>query len=122
MEDLKVVRKWIETFNVPHYYFQVFFDKSYGISFKNILELITESEKEGEYFEISKDVKNQNKTTIKINTRKTQQIAYKIDEPGHESVRREMSRGRLLYYVTFNKGTAYLDIDNLKSLLDIKDF
>ncbi len=122
IEDLKVVYKWTETFNVPHYYFQVFFDKSYGISFKNILSLITETDKEGEYYEISKDIKNQNKTTIKINTRKTKQIAYKIEEPEHSSVRREMGRGRLLFYVTFDKGTAYLDIENLKSLLNIGDF
>ena len=102
VEDLKVVYKWIETFNVPHFYFQVFFDKSYAISFKNILQLITEPDKEGEYYEISKDIKNQNKTTIKINTKKTTQIAYKIDEPEHRSIRREMSRGRLLFYVTFD--------------------
>lgn len=122
IEDIKVVYKWIEKFNVPHYYFQVFFDKSYGISFENILSLLTESGKEGEYYEISKDVKNQNKTTVKINTRKTQQIAYKIIEPEHSSVRREMGRGRLLFYVTFDKGTAYLDINSLKSLLNIENF
>lgn len=122
IEDIKVVYKWTETFNVPHYYFQVFFDKSYGISFKNILSLITETEKEGEYYEISKDIKNQNKTTIKINTRKTEQIAYKIEEPEHNSVRREIGRGRLLFYVTFDKGTAYLDIEKLKSLLNIENF
>lgn len=122
VEDLKVVYKWAETFNVPHYYFQVFFDKSYGISFENILKLITETDKEGDYYEISKDIKNQNKTTIKINTRKTQQIAYKIDEPEHNSIRREMSRGRLLFYVSFDKGVAYLDIETLKSLLNIDDF
>ncbi len=122
IEDLKVVYKWTETFNVPHYYFQVFFDKSYGISFKNILSLITESDKEGEYYEISKDIKNQNKTTIKINTRKTKQIAYKVDEPEHYSVRKEMGRGRLLFYVAFDKGMAYLDVENLKSLLNIKYF
>ncbi len=122
VEDLKVVYKWTETFNVPHYYFQVFFDKSYGISFENILTLITETEKEGEYYEISKDIKNQNKTTIKINTRKAHQIAYKIDEPKHRSVRREMGRGRLLFYVTFDEGTACLDIENVKSLLNISDF
>jgi len=122
IEDIKVVYKWTETFNVPHYYFQVFFDKSYGISFKNILSLITETEKEGEYYEISKDIKNQNKTTIKINTRKTEQIAYKIEEPEHQSVRREIGRGRLLFYVTFDKGTAYLDIEKVKSLLNIEDF
>ncbi len=122
IEDIKVVYKWTETFNVPHYYLQVFFDKSYGISFKNILSLITETEKEGEYYEISKDIKNQNKTTIKINTRKTEQIAYKIEEPEHSSVRMEMGRGRLLFYVTFEGGTAYLDIENLKSLLNIEGF
>ncbi len=122
VEDIKVVYKWAETFNVPHYYFQVFFDKSYGISFKNILTLITESEKEGEHYEISKDIKNQNKTTIKINTRSTNQVAYKILEPEHKSIRREMGRGRLLFYVSFEKGTAYLDIDSLKALLNISDF
>lgn len=122
IEDVKVVYKWAETFNVPHYYFQVFFDKSYGISFKNILTLLTEPEKEGEYFEISQDVKNQNKTTVKINTRNTNQVAYKVIEPEHKSVRREMGRGRLLFYVSFEKGTAYLDIDSLKELLNIQDF
>jgi type II restriction enzyme len=122
VEDIKVVHKWIEKFNIPHFYFQVFFDKSFGISFQNILSLITEPEKEGDYYEISEDIKNQNKTTIKINTRKTTQIAYKIEEPEHISVRREMGRGRLLFYVTFDKGTAYLDIENLKSLLNIQNF
>lgn len=122
VEDIKVVFKWTEIFNVPHYYFQVFFDKSYGISFKNILTLLTEPEKEGEYYEISKDIKNQNKTTIKINTRNTDQVAYKILEPEHKSVRREMGRGRLLFYVSFEKGTAYLDIESLTKLLNIHDF
>ncbi len=122
VEDIKVVYKWAEIFNVPHYYFQVFFDKSYGISFKNILTLLTEPNKEGEYYEISKDVKNQNKTTVKINTRNTAQVAYKTLEPEHKSVRREMGRGRLLFYVSFEKGTAYLDIDSLTILLNITDF
>lgn len=122
VEDLKVVFKWAETFDVPHYYFQVFFDMSYGISFSEILNLISDPEKEGSHYEISKDIKNQNKTTIKINTKKTNQVAYKIIEPEHESVKREMGRGRLLFYVTFKKGTAYLDIENLKTLLKIKDF
>lgn len=120
VEDLKVVYRWIKEFNVPHFYCQVFFDKAYGISFKEILTLITDSEKEGDYYEISADVKNQNKTTIKINTRKTKQIAYKIEEPEHQSIRREMGRGRLLFYVSFHKGTAYLDVGQLRQLLNIK--
>ena len=121
VEDLKVVYKWIEQFNVPHFYFQVFFDKAYGIAFKEILSLIIDSEKEGEHYEISKDIKNQNKTTIKINTRKTHQVAYKVDEPEHKSVRKEMGRGRLLFYVSFDKGIAYLDVESIKHLLNIQN-
>jgi len=122
VEDIKVVYKWAETFNVPHYYFQVFFDKSYGISFSDILSLLTNPDKEGEHYEISKDIKNQNKTTIKINTQNTNLVAYKIAEPQYKSVRREMGRGRLLFYVTFEKGTAYLDVDSIKDLLQLENF
>ena len=67
-------------------------------------------------------IKNQNKTTVKINTRKTKQVAYKVLEPEHKSIRREMGRGRLLFHVSFEKGTAYLDIDSIKELFKIKDF
>ena len=66
------------------------------------------------------DTKNQNKTTIKINSKSGVQIAYKVDEPEHKSVRKEMSRGRLLFYVTFEGGTAYLDVNNLREILGIQ--
>ena len=84
VEDIKVVYKWIETFNVPHFYFQVFFDKVYGISFEQILEIISDPDKEDTVFSVEADTKNQNKTTIKINSKSGVQIAYKIDEPKHE--------------------------------------
>jgi len=119
VEDIKVVYKWIETFNVPHFYFQVFFDKIYGISFEQILQIISDPDKENVEFSVEKDTKNQNKTTIKIRSKSGVQIAYKIDEPRHESVRKEMNRGRLLFYVTFKDGTAYLDVNNLKDILGI---
>lgn len=119
VEDIKVVYKWIETFNVPHFYFQVFFDKVYGISFEQILEIISDPDKEDTVFSIEADTKNQNKTTIKINSKSGVQIAYKIDEPQHESVRKEIGRGRLLFYVTFKGGTAYLDVDNLCGVLGV---
>jgi type II restriction enzyme len=124
VEDIKVVYKWIETFNVPHFYFQVFFDKVYGISFEQILSIISDSNNEGIIFSVEKDTKNQNKTTIKINSKSGIPIASKVEEPIHESVRKEMDRGRLLFYVTFKGGTAYLDVDNLISILgiDIKEF
>lgn len=120
VEDIKVVYKWIETFNVPHYYFQVFFDKAYGISFENIMKIISNPENEGPVFSVESDTKNQNKTAIKINSKIGMEIASKVDEPKHKSVRKEMDRGRLLFYVTFQGGTAYLDVDNLKQLLNIE--
>ncbi|OHE06763.1 MAG: restriction endonuclease [Sulfurimonas sp. RIFOXYD12_FULL_33_39] len=121
VEDIKVVYKWIETFNVPHFYFQVFFDKVYGISFEQILQIISNPDNDGVVFSVETDTKNQNKTTIKINSKSGIQIASKVDEPLHESVRKEMDRGRLLFYVTFKGGTAYLDIESLKTILDIQD-
>ena len=121
VEDLKVVNKWIETFNVPHFYFQVFFDKVYGISFEQILSIISDSDQEGITFSIEKDPKNQNKTTVKINSKSGMLIAEKVDEPSHQSVRKEMDRGRLLFYVTFKGGTAYLDIKNLCNILSIME-
>lgn len=119
VEDLKVVYKWIENFNVPHFYFQVFFDKIYGISFERILSIISDSDNEGCIFSVEQDTKNHNKTTIKIKSSIGDVIAHKVDEPSHHSVRRELTRGRLLFHVAFNGGTAYLDVDNLISLLNI---
>lgn len=120
VEDIKVVYKWIETFNVPHYYFQVFFDKVYGISFENILKIISDADNEGTVFSVESDTKNQNKTTIKIKSKTGAEIASKVDEPQHKSVRKEMDRGRLLFYVSFQGGTAYLDVENLKQTLNIQ--
>jgi hypothetical protein len=121
VEDIKVVYKWIETFNVPHFYFQVFFDKVYGISFEQILTIISNPDNDGVIFSVEKDVQNQNKTTIKINSRSGFPIASKVDEPTHLSMRKEMDRGRLLFYVTFKGGTAYLDIANLRTILGITE-
>lgn len=120
VEDIKVVYKWIETFGIPHYYFQVFFDKVYGIPFEQILSIISDSGNEGIVFSVESDTKNQNKTTIKINSRSGICIAAKVEEPLHESVRKEMDRGRLLFYVTFKGGTAYLEVEQLIKVLGIE--
>jgi type II restriction enzyme len=119
VEDIKVVYRWIENFNVSHYYFQVFFDKIYGISFETILEIISDPDNDGGVFSVERDTKNQNKTTIKINPKVGAPIATKVDEPNHQSIRKEMDRGRLLYYVTFNGGAAYLNAEKLQSVLNL---
>lgn len=119
VEDLKVVKKWIDIYNVPHFYVQVFFDKVYGISFKNILELISNPSLEGERYYIETDTKNQNKTTIKIPSQDgTCLVKKSLTEPEHHSVRKELNKGRLLFYVKFEGGEACLDKSAFDSLFE----
>jgi len=120
VEDLKVVHKWIMTYNVPHFYVQVFFDKVYGISFKHILELISNPELEDHKYFIEQDTKNQNKTTIKIPSQDGICLAETVIEPKHHSIRKELNKGRLLFYVKFDGGEAYLDAKNFEALFGIK--
>lgn len=72
-------------------------------------------------FSVEQDIKNQNKTTIKIDSKTGIEIATRVDEPTHKSVRKETERGRLLFYVSFEGGMAYLDVNNLKKILGIND-
>ena len=119
VEDLKVVRKWIMTYNVPHFYVQVFFDKVYGISFRQILELISNPELEEERYYVEQDTKNQNKTTIKIPSQDGVCLVTKaLREPCHKSVRKELNKGRLLFYVKFEGGEASLDKNNFDQLFN----
>ena len=111
LEDIALVNRWINKFNIKHYYLQVFFDKAYIMPFKSILEITTNPDKEGVVFSIEKDIKNQKKTTIKINVKVGQEIIGKIDMPKHQSNMKELERGRLLFYVTFHGGCGYLDND-----------
>jgi len=113
VEDIKVVTKWINKYNVPHFYFQVFFDKVFGISFKTILELISKPENEGVKYFLESDVKNQNKTTIKINPEIGFPVATNIEMPEHISELKELNRGRLLFYVTFRGGVSALDENSI---------
>ncbi len=119
VEDLKVVHKWIMSYNVPHFYVQVFFDKVYGISFKQILELVSDPDLEDDKYFIEQDAKNQNKTTIKIPSQNGICLAEAVAEPEHYSVRKELNKGRLLFYVKFDGGEASLNPDNFESLFGI---
>jgi len=113
VEDIKVVTKWINKYNVPHFYFQVFFDKVFGISFKTILELIANPENEDVKYFLESDVKNQNKTTIKINPEIGFPVATNTEMPKHISELKELNRGRLLFYVTFRGGVSVLNEESI---------
>lgn len=120
-EDLQVVYKWIETFNVPHFYFQVFFDKVIGLSFEEIIQILSNPENEDVLYRTEKNKKNQDKPTIHIFSSNSLLIASKVEEPEHKSIRRELNMGQLLFYVKFSGGTAYLDVDNLRNILGINE-
>lgn len=119
VEDLKVVYNWIKRYNVPHFYVQVFFDKAYGISFEKILTLLGNPELEGIEYYIESDVKNQNKTTIKIHANKEANILEKVYLPEHFSEMRELGRGRLLFYVKFKNSRSVVNKQGIKDLLGV---
>lgn len=109
LEDIALVNRWIQQFGVPHYYLQVFFDKAYVIPFREILELTANPDNEDGVFSVERDVKNQGKTTIKVNVQVGREVLSRIDLPEHRSAMKELDRGRLLFYVTFQGGRGYLD-------------
>jgi type II restriction enzyme len=119
VEDLYVVHKWTQTYGVPHYYFQVFFDRVYGIPFDHILRVISVSENEGKRFGVERNVKNQFKNTIHMNVKEGVEIAYKVTMPQHRSALKRLPLGRLLFHVTFEGGEAYLNLGTLYSLLQL---
>ena len=115
LEDLALVGRWISNFNVQHFYLQVFFDCAYMVSFERILSLCCDSQKEGRDFTIeSSDVKNQGKTTVKVNIDVGEPVIGRIDMPLHHSEMKELDRGRLLFYVKFDGGTGYLDVASFR--------
>ena len=117
LEDIALVNRWIQHFDVPHFYLQVFFDKAYLIPFSKILEVAADSEQEGRTFSIERDVKNQRKSTIKIDVAACDEVVGRIDMPTHASQMKTLDRGRLLFYVTFDGGKGYLDADILRDAL-----
>lgn len=119
VEDIKVVYNWIKKYNVPHYYVQVFFDKAYGISYEKILTLISQPELEGVDYFLEADVKNQNKTTIKIHANTEENVLEKIVLPEHFSQMKELGRGRLLFYVKFKNSMSSINAEAFKRLFGI---
>lgn len=125
--------KWINTFNVPHFYVQVFFDAMYVISFAEILGLLQSSEinergrtnkkmygyKNGSLaFVIEKNPKNQYKETIHLFLSNGHVLTEKMTEPSLAASRKELAGGRLLHYISFGGGTATLDTKLLRQLVE----
>jgi len=117
-EDLLVINKWITNFGVPHFYVQVFFDRIYMISFQKILEIINEPANRNVLFTLEKNAKNQFKSTIHIDVNQGVLLAKDIIPPEHTSEVKELSRGRLLYYVKFKGGKATFNTEKFLAELE----
>lgn len=123
VEDLVVILKWINTYGVPHFYVQVFFDKIYLISFAKILSLLKDAKiiskgkktkkiigyiNETAAFAIEKNPKNQYKETIHIFLNQGECIGKITNPPILTGTSRELGGGRLLHYITFQGGNTEL--------------
>ena len=132
VEDLLVVLKWIETYGVPHFYVQIFFDAIYIISFKDILLLLRNAQIDergiknkkilgkidsNPAFVIEKNPKNQYKETIHIYTDRGKILSDKIEYPKLVGSKKELAGGRLLHYVSFEGGKAEIKKDELLKLI-----
>jgi len=109
-EDLLVIHKWIMNYSVKHFYVQVFFDRIYAISFRKILEIISDPDNKNSIYTLEKNAKNQFKSTIHIDVNQGVLLSRRMERPEHFSNVKELDRGRLLYYVKFKGGKATLEV------------
>jgi len=133
VEDLLVVMKWINTFDVPHYYVQVFFDAIYIIPLSEILSILKDAQIkergkknrkifgyiEGELaFQIEKNPKNQYKETIHLFINRGHLLSDSISQPHLIGSRKELSGGRLLHYISFEGGKSKIKEEVLLRLIE----
>jgi len=116
VEDLKIVYRWIENFQKPQAYRQVFFDSMFAINVLRIFEIIGS----GAGFTIENPIKSQEKATIFIPITSGLQIASFGEVPTFELEHRVTRLGRHDAFVRPVGGDVTFDADSfLKTLLEI---
>ena len=124
LEDLRIVKKWVDTYDVPHYYVQVFFDSVYIISFKKILQTLitnnrwTPKQNPSGVFTVANDPKNQFKTTFQIHLDQGTKLADVTQMPEVFGHRLELERGRLLHFIKLGGGKLIPDQNAFKNTVD----
>lgn len=117
-EDLYLVDKWIQTYDVPHYYVQVFFDDLYAISFQRILEILKNPEEEDSSFFIEKNAKSQWKSTIHLDISKGVRLGSITENPSLTGEVYHIPNGRLIFYVKFGGGKLTLERDAVGAIVE----
>ena len=124
LEDLRIVKKWIDTFGVPLFYVQVLFDSAHIISFKKILEILitnnrfTPKQNPSGVFTVANDPKNQFKTTFQIHLGQGSKFADITAMPDVIGKRLELQRGRLLHYCSLEGGKLIPDQNAFNNAVD----
>lgn len=111
VEDLPLVVKWIETFQIPHFYFQVCLDEVYGIPFRKVLEFVLSSSKKGI---IERNRNNAEKATIHIPFSNATKIGEFEKSVEFDNEIYEDERGRINPYVKAKGGKLVLDSDAVR--------
>jgi len=114
VEDLIIVYRWLEKYNVPQIYTQVFFDSIFSINFLSIFQIIAS----GEGYSIENPAKSQEKSTIMIPITCGAQIAVFEKQPDFE-VRHKITRlGRHDAYVQPVGGKVKIDYQAFRNVIN----
>ncbi|WP_077397261.1 AccI family restriction endonuclease [Bombella intestini] len=113
LEDLKVVFRWIENFQKPQIYCQVFFDSMFAINVLDIFEIIGN----GSGFNIESPDKSQGKITITIPVTSGQKVATYTSVPNFEVQHHRTRLGRHDGYVRPVGGDVSFDADTFLDVI-----
>lgn len=117
VEDLAITDKWVSTYSVPHYYFQVFDDRVYGIPTTLILDTILDADGKGNTWKIEKNPKNQMKTTFYVNLNQGYLLGNITTLPELRPKKIQLKNGRVIYAIEFIDGVLELNQDALKKCI-----
>lgn len=115
VEDLRIVKRWIESFGVKHFYSQVFLDSVYMIPFGRILTLIGDA---ADGITAEQNRRNQDKPTIHVPVSYGAHIGHFREPPEFVAKTRKTRLGRLDAYVEPNGGELVIDGALLRDTLE----
>lgn len=113
VEDLVIVYRWLERYDVPQSYCQVFFDSVFAINFLDIFATIAS----GSGYAIETPAKSQEKATIMLPITRGAQVGTATALPSFAAEHRVTELGRHDAYVVPRGGGFVLDADKMRQVL-----
>jgi hypothetical protein len=113
VEDLVIVYRWLERYQVPESYFQVFFDSVFAINFLDIFAVVAG----GGGYSIESPAKSQEKATIMIPITRGTQVGRATSMPAFAAEHRVTELGRHDAFVVPRGGGFELDAAAMRNVL-----